>query len=155
MNLQNLDVEDFKRMEIRFGDYISRYFSLWSKPATCKISLTTELDVAYGYADRPGILKGLLLERFVSPKYFQERQKDINLSHVYMYTFTDEVIPGVMMVYTYYYLAKFDLNDEIICLQCIEEDNCKYFLPLCFKHNVEELQKIFHTVLNFRYNLVY
>lgn len=149
----NYDMELWFRTNIYVGEYLSKYYEIWSKPSLAKIVLTTELDVAYGYASQEGLVKGITFEKFFTPSYFMNKVRDSNISHIYYKTYEDGLW-NMKTIFTYFYLAKVDKTDEIICLQQCEDENSEiFYTPCSFKHSQDEIEKMFAKILNFRFHL--
>ena len=149
-----MDFETFKNLPITSGKFVSRYYEIWTKPCIAKVTQTTELDVAYGYAKDVGELKGLKFERYHSTGFLDKHIRDDKISHIYYFTF-EELHNNIPILFSYYYMVKVDFKDEIVCLQQAEEvDGSKIYLPLSFKHTEEDLLKMFYSILNLRFNLI-
>ena len=150
------DLQTWKTISIHVGQYINRYFDVWSKPSVAKILLTTDLDVAYGFAELEGVVKGLTLEKYHTAGYFMNKVSDDMIGSVYYHTFQEKTAENTGILYSYFYLGKFDRQDEIICLQhCEDENGNLYYFPLSFRHSLDEIQCMFSTILNFRYHVDY
>ena len=150
----NYDLDLWARTNICVGEYISRYYEIWTKPCVAKIVLTTELDVAYGYAGQEGIVKGITFEKFFTASYFLNKVRDDKISHIYYKTYELVTEYSIKCIYRYFYLAKVDKTDEIICLQeCEDEFNTTFYCPCSFKHSQEEIEVMFGSIINFRFHL--
>lgn len=148
-------VDEYKAYPITIGQYISRYYELWTRNVIAKVCLSTETDVAYGYADKPNVLRGLKFERYCQGTFYLKRIKDDRISHVYYQTYEVVSAMGFSIQFTYFYLAKVDFSDEIICLQRAEDEEGKaIFLPLSFQHTEEQVMQMFYRILNLRFNCV-
>lgn len=151
-----IDAEDFKRYPISVGQYVSRYYELWTRNVIAKIHLTSEIDIAYGFADKVGVVRGLKFDRYSESSYFMKRLKDDAISHVYYMTFETSNVCGIPILFSYYYLAKVNFADEIVCLQTAEDDDGRpLYMPLSFKHSEEQLLQMFWRHINLRFNVSY
>lgn len=150
-----IDAETWLTYPVTVGKLVSRYYELWTKNVIAKVSLSTEIDVAYGYSNKSNEIRGFKFERYHEGVNFMKRLKDPSISHIYYKRFEEPTARNIPIVFIYFYLAKVNFGDEIVCLQEAEEvDGTKIFLPLSFKHTEPELMIMWYHVLNMRFNLL-
>jgi hypothetical protein len=145
-------IDQLKTLCLINDKYIGNYQKYYMRPTIISVTVTNELDVAYGFCEKIGEVKALLHEVFISMEWLRNKLYDTQVSFV-QYKMFEDTKNLTMIKFMYLYIGRYDYKDQIFCFQMVDEENGTIvYVPTRMRHSDFDLKRMFEDLINFRFN---